>query len=100
MPTPAWDTIRPRFHDAAGPELQAQEKVASIESNDTKWIGAQILPWVRRHPRSGENPALLEKVIHASHYVQHNTPTSKQAFMLLHRLYSKSPEAQRTKYYY
>ena len=42
----------------------------------------------------------LRELVYASRYRTKDTPTSRQAFQLLHKLYPKSDEARDTKYYY
>ena len=61
--------------------------------------GAQLLPWIRKHPQLNEGLAILEKIIQVSHYAVLETDVSKQAFGLLHKQYRNSKEAERTRYY-
>lgn len=94
-----WDTP-PQFHDAAFQRQQAADLVQLAKANETTWMGQQILPWMSSHPRFAEGPALLEKLVYASRYGARDTATSRRAFVLLHKQYPASPEAERTRYYY
>ncbi|GAB3254055.1 hypothetical protein [Chitinimonas naiadis] len=90
----------PAFHNA---EQQAKQQAALLtlsKVNSTTWMGQQILPWMRKQPKFAEGPAILEKLVYASRYGMRDTPTSKQAFQLLHKQYPNSEEAQRTRYFY
>ena len=69
-------------------------------SNETTWMGRQILPWITQHRDTPDAPATLRELVYASRYRMKDTPTSRQAFQLLHKLYPKSDEARDTKYYY
>lgn len=97
--TSHWDTP-PAFHNEARQKQQAADLAALEPANETNWMGKQILPWMRANPKFAEGPAILEKLVYASRYGMPDTATSRQAFQLLHQQYPKSPEAQRTRYFY
>ena len=94
-----WD-IAPAFHDEPATVRQGQEAARLGASNETTWMGQQLLPWMRDHPRFAEGPAILEKLVYASRYGMRDTATSRQAFRLLHLQYPNSAEAVRTRYFY
>ncbi len=95
---PAWQGP-PAFHDEAATARLAQVLDGIHKSNNTTWMGQAMLPWLGAH-RSAEGPALLERLVYASRYGQGDTATSRAAFLLLHKQYPNSPEAQRTRYYF
>lgn len=97
--TAMWWRTAPAFHD--GDELARVEQVRRdfAAANQTTWLGTVMLPWLRAH-KSGDGPALLEKLVRASRYGPSDTDMSRKAFQLLHQQYPNSPEARRTRYYY
>ena len=99
--TPAshWN-IAPAFYDAAQRSAQISAFATLAGSNETAWMGRQILPWIARHTDTANAPATLRQLVFASRYGAKDTPTSRQAFQLLHKLYPDSDEARDTKYYY
>lgn len=99
--TPAshWNAA-PAFYDAARRSAQISAFATLARSNETTWMGRQILPWIGHHRDTAEAPATLRALVYASRYGAKDTPTSRQAFQLLHKLYPDSDEARDTKYYY
>lgn len=98
-PVGHWN-VQPAFHDASAQTSQTTLVAQLAKANETTWMGKQILPWLGSQPKFAEGPAILEKLVYASRYRQHDTTTSRAAFQLLHKQYPSSPEAQRTRYYY
>lgn len=92
--------LQPLFHNPTQQALVAAELKRFQERNETEWMGKQILPWMKSQPKFAEGPAILEKLVYASRYRQKHTPTSREAFKLLHAQYPKSAEALRTRYYF
>ncbi|GMV29917.1 MAG: hypothetical protein AMXMBFR59_20420 [Rhodanobacteraceae bacterium] len=99
--TPAshWN-LAPAFYDVAQRTIQTNALATLAGSNETTWMGKQILPWIAQHTDTADAPAILRQLVFASRYGAKDTPTSRQAFRLLHRLYPDSDEARETKYYY
>jgi hypothetical protein len=92
--------LPPVFHSADQQAAITAELKRYQDRNETEWLGLQILPWMKSQPKFAEGPAILEKLVYASRYRQKHTPTSREAFKLLHAQYPKSTEALRTRYYY
>jgi hypothetical protein len=98
-PSSHWNAA-PAFYDAARRSAQIGAYATLARSNETTWMGQQILPWITQHTNTANAPATLRSLVYASRYGAKDTPTSRQAFQLLHKLYPKSDEARDTKYYY
>lgn len=99
--TPAshWN-LAPAFYDVAQRTIQTNALATLAGSNETNWMGKQILPWIAQHTDTADAPAILRQLVFASRYGAKDTSTSRQAFRLLHKLYPDSDEARETKYYY
>jgi hypothetical protein len=80
---------------------QAEQDLTQLRDmrNGVSWVGGIVLEHVRHHPFDFSNPGTLADVVTASKYAQ-ATPTSKEAFRLLHHWYRFTGAAHRTKYYY
>lgn len=98
-PSSHWNA-GPAFYDAARRSAQLSAYATLLRSNETTWMGQQILPWLRSHRDTADAPATLRELVYASRYGAKDTPTSREAFQLLHKQYPKSDEARDTKYYY
>lgn len=94
-----WQTP-PAFYDEAARQLRRDSAATLSKANETTWLGQQILAWISAHPEQTDAPRLLREVVYASRYIMKDTPTSRRAFQLLHKLYPDSSEAKDTKYFY
>jgi hypothetical protein len=82
---------------AAANELAALQKL----STTTTFVGNAVIAWARQNPSDPRLPGDLAEVVAATRLgCAGEHAVSKAAFTTLHRLYPKSPEARRTKYYF
>ena len=82
---------------AAASELAALRKL----STTTTFVGDATIARARQDPSDPRLPGDLAEVVAATRLgCAGERAVSKAAFTTLHRLYPKSPEARRTKYYY
>ena len=91
---------------------QAQYQLLQQLPDSVIVIGQRVLDYARSHPDDSQVPEALALTVRAGHYACQSydtgrgfdkseyTPVSKQAFELLHRRYSQSPWALKTRYYY
>lgn len=83
----------------------AQKEWAAIEQLPTApdWLGKQTLAWAKTHPNDPRIPEALHLLVLVTRYGCADAFTadySKQAFLLLHKRYPKSPWTRKTRYWF
>jgi hypothetical protein len=79
------------------------KRISAAQPWEATYLLRQTLDFARAHPDDPRVPEALHRAVIASHYRCGDAETgkySKEAFLLLHRQYPRSPWTDQTKYWY
>lgn len=87
-------------------ERSAELTVKPVMPTEAQTLGAAVIDWAKSHPKDPRLAGDLASVVTQYKYSFHPkgtpqyVPQSREAFLLLHKLFPRSDEAAETKYFY